>query len=236
MYRMISRKDVPAGSFAYGQLAADQSFAVKPERWAVCTNCYRPKNEADNGASGFNTVLVAHFTFDSEADAIKCATNLRDSGEVTVVRPEPRPSTFAVGFYVLDADGNVLAGPMGGSEADEARLNAELSGLHFCSIVRRTPNGDLETIAGDGGRDLGPGIGGGNPHTLDIAHAEAAKRERGVRGFSQERLERLYDDVSRELVERRRAGAPATAVHKLTSERGIYAAELDRREREQGRG
>lgn len=84
-YTEISRDEVPPGSFRYGQLASEPDFAVKPHLWAVCTPCAKPKNEADNGASGFDTVLVAHFLSSSEQTAREIAEGL--SGEVTLVRP-----------------------------------------------------------------------------------------------------------------------------------------------------
>jgi hypothetical protein len=87
-FHVLDRDEVPAGSFRYGQLASDEGFAVAPHLWAVCTYCAKPKNEADNGFSGFDTVLVANFLHREEQDAYDTARSLVNGGtSVAVVRP-----------------------------------------------------------------------------------------------------------------------------------------------------
>lgn len=86
--RVLDRSEVPAGSFLYGQLASVESFDVAPHLYAVCTYCSKPKNEADNGRSGFNEVLVAHFLHRTWEDASETARNLVNGGtSVAIVNP-----------------------------------------------------------------------------------------------------------------------------------------------------
>jgi len=88
MYHEISREDVPAGSFRYGQFASEPGFAVRANCWAVCTDCSKARDET--GRAGFDTVLVANFVFESEDNARYCAAKLAESeqvGRITLVRP-----------------------------------------------------------------------------------------------------------------------------------------------------
>ena len=76
---IISRDEVPAGSFRYGQLASVEGFDVDPDYWAVCTDgCWR-----EDGRK----VIVAHFLHLTGEDALQCAANLSDSYRVVIVRP-----------------------------------------------------------------------------------------------------------------------------------------------------
>lgn len=87
MHTIIDRADVPAGSFRYLQYQHEGDFAVPAELWAVCTDCSKPIDEADNGRSGFRTILVAHFMTSTEANAITIANDLTQNGPITIVRP-----------------------------------------------------------------------------------------------------------------------------------------------------
>lgn len=89
-YAETAREAVPAGSFVYGQAAAIETLDLAPESWGVATNCAKPKDEADNGRSGFDTVLVVHFIHSGEQAARETAERLASGGNVgpvTLIRP-----------------------------------------------------------------------------------------------------------------------------------------------------
>lgn len=88
---VIERHEVPAGSFRYGQLAADESFDVRPDFYAVCTPCSKANEHyGDQGYDGswFDVVLVAHFLYTDWDDAARTARTLVGGGQsVTIVNP-----------------------------------------------------------------------------------------------------------------------------------------------------
>jgi hypothetical protein len=65
----IERDEMPLGSFRYGQLASFDGVDAPADAWLICTHCSKPKNEDDNGASGFDRVLVVHFIHRDESEA-----------------------------------------------------------------------------------------------------------------------------------------------------------------------
>jgi hypothetical protein len=84
-YREISRDEVPAHSFRYGQLARVKRFDVPEDVWAVCTEATHFDENED-----MSTVLVAHFLHRSADEAREQAERLSSSGHhgtITVVRP-----------------------------------------------------------------------------------------------------------------------------------------------------
>jgi len=89
-YTEIPRSDVPAGSFRYGQLARVEELDASSYSWLIATECSKPKNEEDNGASGFDTVLCVHFIYSSEDDARAAAMELGRNHSVTLIRPASR--------------------------------------------------------------------------------------------------------------------------------------------------
>jgi hypothetical protein len=90
MHAEITRSEMPVGSFRYGQLATHDGVDCGPDEWLVCTSCAKPKNEADNGASGFDKILVVHFRFLDGYEATRCALGLKQVGQVTLVKPDVR--------------------------------------------------------------------------------------------------------------------------------------------------
>jgi hypothetical protein len=88
-FRVLERDEVPAGSFRYGQFVNEGDFAVAPHLFAVCTWASKPKNEADNGASGFDQVLVAQFLHTSWERACDTVRSLsRDGMSCVLVKPQ----------------------------------------------------------------------------------------------------------------------------------------------------
>jgi hypothetical protein len=96
-YSEIERDEMPIGSFVYGQLASIDGVAAPADKWLVCTPCSKPKNPDDNGASGFDEILVAQFVNTREDDARETAASLALSGhKITLVKPAPVSDTFTV--------------------------------------------------------------------------------------------------------------------------------------------
>jgi hypothetical protein len=86
-YETIERHEMPVGSFKYGQLASFDGVDAPTDAWLVCLPCSKPKNAADNGKSGFDTVLVVHFICSREDDARRTAASLANGHSVTLVAP-----------------------------------------------------------------------------------------------------------------------------------------------------
>src|SRR4051794_2910477 len=86
-YAEIERDEMPLGSFKYLQLASFDGVDAPLDAWLVCTPCAKPKNEADNGKSGFDEVLVVHFIHRDESDARATAADVAHGHSVTLVRP-----------------------------------------------------------------------------------------------------------------------------------------------------
>lgn len=84
-FPIITRSEVPADSFRYGQLASFEGLDVPGAAWLVCTSCSKPLNEADNGLSGFRSVLVVHFMHRSKAEALLAAQLVSGA---TIVAPD----------------------------------------------------------------------------------------------------------------------------------------------------
>lgn len=96
-YTEIERSEMPIGSFVYGQLASIDGVAAPADKWLVCTPCSKPKNVDDNGASGFDEILVAQFVNTREIDARETAASLALSGhKITLVKPAPVSDRFTV--------------------------------------------------------------------------------------------------------------------------------------------
>lgn len=87
----IERDEMPVGSFRYGQLASFEGVDAPTDAWLICTHCSKPKNESDNGASGFDRVLVVHFIY---RDAIEARIAV-DALSVPAVLVRPAKSSGA---------------------------------------------------------------------------------------------------------------------------------------------
>lgn len=86
-YAEVTRDEVPAHSFRYGQRASVFEFDVDSDAYAVCTTAAH-----ENDDRTFSDVLVAHFLFTDEARARSTAASLSregaDNGPVTLVHPK----------------------------------------------------------------------------------------------------------------------------------------------------
>ena len=122
-YSEIERDEMPNGSFVYGQLASIDGVAAPADKWLVCTPCSKPKNEDDNGASGFDEVLVAQFIHTRESDARETAASLALTHKITLVRPAPVSDTFTVSAG--QAGYAVWGRSVAVADALETRLDAE---------------------------------------------------------------------------------------------------------------
>jgi len=84
MYSEISRDDVPAGSFVYGQLASIEALDAPDDAWLVATDC---AHFDEGSTTSWRNVLCVHFIHRLESDARHAAEQLAPAHVTTLVRP-----------------------------------------------------------------------------------------------------------------------------------------------------
>jgi hypothetical protein len=81
-YAEISRSEVPAGSFVYGQLASVDGLDAPLDRWLVGTACAH-----ENADGSFSDVVCVHFIKGDEAEARETAADLARNHKTTLIAP-----------------------------------------------------------------------------------------------------------------------------------------------------
>lgn len=140
--REIERHEMPRGSFSYGQLASFDGVDAPTDAWLVCTPCSKPKRDDDNGASGFDEVLVVHFIHRDESDARSTMRNLREIGAVLV---RPASSELRELHASLGMAGWGVADPNGGDYLSDGCPSAEVAlaaASEVLALIARGVDGD----------------------------------------------------------------------------------------------
>lgn len=153
------------------------------DRWTIREYADGMYDAAENNGPGLSYGLES---FDKAVEWVCEQEAARAILEHDATQAEPKPGPVAVELDEAQAD--LLYGMLTQrlylrlDDPERELVSQTREALYPATSAQREYN-EAHRLASEAlaaspkRRDLGPGLGGGNPHTLDIAHAEQARRE-----------------------------------------------------------